>query len=124
MKKLLYLASPFSHSDREVMYERTRLATNATIKLFNSGFAIFSPIAYNGSWIDEDVPGDWNFWKTFDELLISKMDGLIVLMLPGWDKSIGVTAEIEYAKSLNLPIEYVTLEQVLAGDTAHLEKLK
>lgn len=42
--------------------------------------------------------------------LISKCDELWVLKIDGWEQSKGVSAEIEYAESLNIPIKYKEYE--------------
>lgn len=38
--------------------------------------------------------------------MIQKSDGLEGLMLPGWRRSVGVTAEINFARGLGLPIAF------------------
>jgi hypothetical protein len=41
-------------------------------------------------------------------------------MLDGWEKSTGVTAEIQFAKELNRKIYYATLEQIISGDMSFM----
>ena len=38
---------------------------------------------------------------------------LAVLQLPGWDDSIGIALEIGAAIALELPIEYIGLDQII-----------
>ena len=117
---LYYLASPYSHKDREVMNHRAEVVTKAAVDLLNQGVFVFAPIAYNAPWEKYNLPGDWNFWQEFDKAFVSRMDAVVVLQLDGWDRSTGVTAEVEFAKQNNIPVYYLTLEQIEAGDLGHI----
>lgn len=120
-KPIYYLASPYTHADSVVKKARAEQATEAAVKLLHLGIFVFAPIPYNEPWEKYNLPGDWAFWCEFDKSFVERCDGgLIVLMLDGWDKSTGVTAEIEFAKSLNLPIFYATLEQIENGDLSFM----
>lgn len=66
-----------------------------------SPIAHTQPIAFAG-----DLPLEFAYYAAYDELLISRCDELHVLMLKGWQESIGVTAEIAIAKRLNKPVIY------------------
>jgi hypothetical protein len=46
----------------------------------------------------------WADWKDFDEAFVARCDFVFVLMLPGWRKSTGVTAELLLSRKLNIPI--------------------
>lgn len=45
MKKILYLASPYSHPDPEVMKERCRESQKAAAHLMQEGYVVFATIA-------------------------------------------------------------------------------
>ena len=115
-----YLASPYTHKDWRVKKERADAVTKAAVDLLHHGVFCFAPIAYNEPWEKYDLPGDWRFWEKFDKAFIVKMDAIIVLTLDGWDKSVGVTAEVEYAKSINKPVFYLTEEQIETGELNHI----
>ena len=120
-KPIYYLASPYTHSDVTVRKSRAESATEAAVKLLHLGVFVFAPIPYNEPWEKYNLPGDWGFWADFDKSFVERCDGgLIVLMLDGWDRSTGVTAEIEFAKSIGLPVYYATKEQIDSGDTSFL----
>lgn len=51
--------------------------------------------------------GDWLFWRRVDTEYLRVSRKLVVLMLPGWEVSVGVQAEIKLAKSMDLPIVYL-----------------
>lgn len=120
-KPIYYLASPYTHKDSSVRKLRAESATEAAVKLLHLGIFVFAPIPYNEPWEKYNLPGDWGFWADFDKSFVERCDGgLIVLMLDGWDKSTGVTAEIEFAKSIGLPVYYATKEQIDSGDVSFL----
>lgn len=120
-KPIYYLASPYTHVDAKVRKDRAERATEAAVHLLHNGIFVFAPIPYNEPWEKYNLPGDWNFWCDFDKSFVERCDGgLIVLMLDGWEKSTGVTAEIQFAKELNRKIYYATLEQIISGDMSFM----
>lgn len=118
--KVYYLASPYSHKDRAIMDERAEVATKAAVDLLKLGLYTFAPIPYNCHWEKYKLPTDWGFWQAFDKAFIDHCDALIVLMIPGWQESVGVTAEIEYAKETHKKVYYLTLEQIEKKDILHI----
>lgn len=121
-KPIYYLASPYTHKDASVRKARAEAATEAAVRLLHQGIFVFAPIPYNEPWEKHNLPGDWAFWCEFDKSFVERCDGgLIVLMIDGWDRSTGVTAEIEFARSLGKPIYYATAEQIEAGDLSFMQ---
>lgn len=116
--KLIYLASPYSHPDREVRHARFAQVSQAQAYLTAMGYHIFGPITESHTVQQEaaelgiEMSGGWDFWKDHDELMLQKCDELWVLQLDGWDKSVGVLAEIDYAHSRGMPVQYITYEDV------------
>lgn len=107
-KKLYYLAVPYSNPDKSIILERFHKVNIATGKLLNEGKFVFSPISMSHPVAeDASLPSNWEYWLSYDELLLSRCDELIILMLDGWKESVGVTAEIEIAKRLGKPISYL-----------------
>ena len=63
-------------------------------------------------------------FAAFDKAFIERFDGIIVLQLDGWEKSVGVGAEIEYAKKLGLPVYLLPPNQVKKTfNTKNLKKI-
>lgn len=94
--------------DIAVREERYRYACQKAGEFMNKGIVVYSPIAHNhpiASMVE--LPKDWHFWCRMDMPMVILSSGLIVLKMPGWERSTGVQAEITYAESLGLPIEYV-----------------
>lgn len=58
----------------------------------------------------EDIPSDWEFWQAYSHKLLNFCTQLVVLCLPGWEQSSGVTGEIAYAREIGIPIRYMYVE--------------
>ena len=71
------------------------------------GAVVYSPIVHSHPIVERfRLPMDWNFWQHFDRSIIHRADALEVLMFDGWHRSVGVTAEINFARGLGLPIAF------------------
>ena len=113
MKKneLIYLASPYSHANYSVMSERFRAVCSAASRLMRDGYNIFSPIAHTHPIaLAGGLPTDFDYWQKYDELILSRCDRLVVLMLDGWEESNGIAMEIEIAKRIGIPVEYINAD--------------
>lgn len=108
--KLAYLAAPYSDPDPLVVIERIRLLYLADAMLMERGIYTVSPLLKHAILEHRNLPGDWQYWKDYSLELMRRCDELIVLMLPGWDKSAGVAGEIEAAEELGIPIIHINVE--------------
>ncbi len=110
-RPLTYLAVPYSHVDPEVVEARYQHATLAAAWLMrNRSYNVFSPITHSHPLHKiGGMRGDWAFWKEVDTdyLLVSRR--LVILALPGWDRSIGVTAEREIAATFGLEVVFMLM---------------
>ena len=107
---MIYLASPYSHPDLQVMEFRYEQACLMTGKLMKEGRVVYSPIVHNHPVaIRTSLPKGWEFWQKFDLELLGLASQLYVFTLDGWLTSTGVKAEVERARELSLVIKYVTL---------------
>lgn len=108
--RLSYLASPYTHKSLRVQNKRLKDVTIVGAILTLRGEALITPITTSAELI-KYMPnigsGFIGFWDKLDLFYISKCNHVFVLKLDGWDKSIGVTAEVEYAKALDIPITYL-----------------
>ena len=97
--KLVYVASPLSHTDPEVRERRYELVRDYIGRQYEEGSQdmYYSPIMYCHE-IGKlfKLPHDAAFWKNMDHLMLEKADKLEILMLDGWEESIGVKGEIEH----------------------------
>ncbi len=105
--KLAYLACPYSHPDPSVRAIRYRLVNRVLFELITKGKLVYSPLTHNMPLNQMGIHGNWETWRRFDHEMVSRCDYLLVLRLPGWENSKGVAAEVECAKELGKPIEYI-----------------
>ena len=105
--RLIYLASPYSHPDRQIQEQRFQAACQQAALMMQAGDLVFSPIAHTHPIAAFGLPGDWEFWQAYDRAMLERCDELAVLQLDGWEESIGVQAEIAIAKELNLPVRFI-----------------
>jgi len=105
---LTYLAAPYTHVDAAVRAERMREVDRFAAHMFRQGKVLYSPLSHTVRLAeDNDLPDKWDFWAPTDYVYLSLSKELLVLMLPGWEKSVGVAHEIKYAKEHGIPVEYV-----------------
>lgn len=100
----IYLACPYTHTDAGIMQQRQMVATTAANALLRQGKNVFSPISH-GAAVGKNLPVDFSFWGTsclsFVECWATDV---FVLMLPGWENSTGVRAEMQAAAERGIPI--------------------
>ena len=106
---LVYLASPYSHKDPAVRQRRFDAACKAAANLINQGVHVFSPIAHSHPIAQAGgLDTSWDFWQTYDRIMIEASDSVVVLMLEDWHKSLGVKSEIAIAEELGKIVEYMS----------------
>jgi hypothetical protein len=112
--ELYYLASPYHSgkgSDPAVRIQRYEATVQAVGNLMRAGYMVFSPIVHSHAVAELcGLPLGFEFWKQIDEEFIRRCDGVIVLMLDGWEESPGVTAEVTLANKLNKYVIYLEAE--------------
>lgn len=106
--KLSYLAAPYSHPDKAVVEARIEKICRVDAKLMKAGIFTVSPLLKHFTIHHADLPGDYKFWKDYSDTLLCTVDQMIVIMLDGWDESVGVAGEIKMAIALDIPVLYVT----------------
>ena len=105
---MIYLATPYSDPDPAVMEERFDAACHCAGALMARGEIVFSPIAHTHPIaVRCALPRDWAFWRRYDMALLMAAGKLLIVRLPGWEESRGIAGEIEIAKALRIPIEYI-----------------
>lgn len=99
-----YLASPYSHQSAYVRHDRALMAREATYQALQQGFVTFSPIhATHDLAVLHSMPKDAAWWESYNDRFLAPAEGVIVLMLDGWQQSVGVRAEIDYALRAKKP---------------------
>ncbi len=102
---LIYLASPYSDISQNVMRRRFETVCLVASKIFVSGYNVFSPIAHSEP-ISRFGLLDAAFgtWREFDLLMLAKCDALVLLLLTGWERSVGMKVEYNAAVARTMPI--------------------
>ncbi len=104
-QSLGYLACPYSSPELLIRKKRFLAASWASAQLISQGTYVYSPLTHNVPLVQMGMGNGWEKWQDFDSLMLSRCNKLILLKMPGWDVSAGVSAELEYARQLGMPIE-------------------
>lgn len=111
MSKLIYVASPYWHENKDIIENNYRLVSGFVAELCAKGHVAVSVITYGHTILKfADMPDDWEFWCNFCLTVLAKADELVVYKMPGWDVSRGVAGEIAFAQEHNIPITYKEYE--------------
>jgi Domain of unknown function (DUF1937) len=107
-REIIYLACPYSHPDINIRIARFRAANEAAFSLIQKGRIVYSPISHSHSIeaVTKHVQAT-EYWLSFDEAFMDVCSELVVLKLPGWKESKGVTHEIAYFKQQGKPVSYM-----------------
>ena len=107
----IYLATPYTHTDRKVMNYRFKKINYIAGMLMKKNIAVFSPISHTHPIaVAYGLPKCWEFWKKYDSLFIGWCDELWVYTANGWKESIGVEEEIKLAYKMDKVVRYVDEE--------------
>lgn len=111
---MIYLASPYSDKSTFVMERRYTQALAVVAEMSKAGLVVYSPIVHFHEVARRfSLPADFQFWKQVNFGMLDRALELWILKQPGWDNSIGITAEDSYARSLGIPIKRVELDEWL-----------
>ena len=106
---MIYLSTPYTHPDPDVMEERFRAACRVAWRLMNEGMVVYSPIAHNHTIVSISgvLPWGWDFWEKFDRHMIALSEKVVIVMIDGWKDSKGIKAEFDIAQELGKPVEFI-----------------
>ena len=104
---MIYLASPYTHPDPLVITRRYEAACRAAAELIRQGKTVFSAISHGHGIARYGLPIDWPFWERHNRRYLESCEEVVVLMLDGWQKSVGVQAEIAVARELGKPVTFL-----------------
>lgn len=105
--QLIYVAAPYGDPDPSVVAQRMQAYLTVDAILLKQGKFTVSPLAKHFGLTVSQSPSDWKYWQSYSRAMLDQCEALIVIKLNGWDHSVGVKGEIEYAHHINLPIYYV-----------------
>jgi hypothetical protein len=109
MKKV-YLASPYTgyNGSRSEAFQIICQKAAEIMDKFPE-ITVFCPIAHSHSIETESdlPPQTGNWWLDRDFPFLAMCDELWVYQMDGWERSYGVSMEIEFANNNNIPVVYV-----------------
>lgn len=119
----IYLASPYTAPETYLRKLRYKAACEAAAALSRQGHLLFSPIAHSHPVAEYGLPKDFHFWRNWClSFLDSWATHFCILKIDGWEKSVGIKAEMEYAREKGLPILSIDQEQAQMCSDADLKK--
>lgn len=105
---MIYLASPYSHDSEFIRELRHRTAMKVTADLLREGLIIYSPIVHCHELSKRhDLPGEFTFWRDYCLGMLICANNLFVLTITGWNESVGVKLEMEFARENKIPIHLI-----------------
>lgn len=110
---LVYVSAPYSNFQNKQSFMIVLTRFIGRYMMAHPDKHLVTPLFNH--YTQDNTPGmgrDYSFWMNYSRNLLKRCDRMIVLTVPGWDKSVGVSDEIEYAKQRNIPIEYVSVEDL------------
>lgn len=107
---IIYLASPYTHSDPAVCDARYETVTAIAAKLVLQEKIVFSPITMTHPF-DRILAKPGNtlgsaYWVDFDIAFMNVCSEIGVATIPGWEQSLGVRREIDYFEKQGKKLSY------------------
>lgn len=107
----VYLGCPYTHEDPVVRKNRYDAVTKATCWLINQDLLVYSPISYTHHLC---LVGGYDFkfetWEELDKSFLEWADSMVVLQLPGWERSMGIEEEVGIISFMGKTIAYLRAE--------------
>jgi nucleoside 2-deoxyribosyltransferase len=109
MKKLIYLAIPYSWNPEKSF----KIANEVAADLISNGNVVFSPISHShpiADHMDEDLRTDHEVWMNQDLPILERCDEVVIVSIEKHggigliNDSIGCTRELKLARKKKLPI--------------------
>lgn len=110
---MIYIVSPYTANSAATRRKRLNASVEYAASAMREGVVAFSPLAHGHMiaeyWRKQGTPvgTDYSAWRQHCEAMIDLCSSVHVLKVPGWKKSKGVAAEIEYAQSIGKEIVYI-----------------
>ena len=106
--KIIYLAAPYSHSDKKICKARVKAVTQMAANLIEKGYIVYSPITHShpiSLFMKNSLDGD--FWLEQNKPFFNVCDIMAILMLDGWVESYGIMRELKWALELKKKIVHL-----------------
>ncbi len=114
----IYVASPYTlrpGEPDELMEQRIRNAGRVAAMMIRAGLKGIAPIPYfeagARAYHHEELHPPEGYYR-YDLAILKRCDALLIIDLPGWERSKGVALERDKALWLGLPIRHISLEKL------------
>jgi hypothetical protein len=122
---IVYLAAPYSHPEPLVREFRFNAVSLAAAKLIDRGIVVYSPVSHSHPIsLTGQIDGSWATWGKQCLALLDVCSHLLVLTLPGWDKSLGLHTEIDFCTVKGIPVLFTHFDGLDRIDFAQLPPLQ
>ena len=116
MDELIFLSTPYSHTDKNVKRRRYEQAAQALALLMSKEIHCVSIIVMGCAALehsDVPMPDNYQYWGEYCEKIVRVCSEVWVIDMDGWQESIGVQGEIAEAKRqgkkvhlIEFPVKY------------------
>ena len=119
IKPMVYLGCPYSldgQATDKQMTRRYEQVTRCANILFRTGLNVYSPISmHHNIQQHKHIKMTTREWLQLDFEYLRHCEMLYVLKLEGWEKSLGLISEIEFAQDMKIPIVYIEPNKEILG---------
>lgn len=107
---MIYLASPYTHQDPAIVKYRYQAVRAQVGWMLDAGVYVYSPIVhFHHVAKHHELPTDAKFWANHNRHMLNLANRMDVLCLEGWEESVGVKQEMEWAKEWRIPVRMIEL---------------
>lgn len=103
--KVAYVAGPYRAKTMNGVWQNIERAKMIAAELWKMGYAVICPHA-NTAFMDGSTTGnqadDSHVWLEGDFEILKRCD--CIVMIPGWERSQGATAEMQFADAHQIPV--------------------
>lgn len=118
---MIYISSPYTHANPEVVEARVDAAMHWVVKAFSETSFAISPIVHcHPIAMIGGLRGDLETWQEWNMRLMDGCTQMDLLMLPGWKRSIGVHFEWGYFSASHKPINPISWSTIQHHLPKHL----
>lgn len=111
--KRIFISTPYTHMNAIIVQDRVDFISEYFIKLIAAGMCPLSPVVVGHPLVKKyNVNGMFTFWEDYCNSEIEHCDEVHVVMLDGWDTSIGVKKEIDFAENLGKMVIYIDPKEI------------
>jgi hypothetical protein len=107
-EKYIFISAPYSHPDKDVILSRVDTLVHVVGKYMEQQLVPMCPIIHSHPILEKfDLTSDWSYWEKSCTLFLHGARRMDIIMLDGWKDSTGIKGEIEIAKSMNIPVNFI-----------------